>query len=309
MNRGHLVSHQCSELPEYFDVPPGVKLLEFYYDAVSFRGENERSSLEVYFGIPPEQISLENVDDRVVRMTIERTIVLADAKGDSIYHKKDELVFEGEVAKNQGGGLFVELASLDVPPGHYTLGVKLADRVSGRWGMYRQQVEIPTFEDSLAVSEIEMAWNISETSQTSQTSKFTKGELVVIPSPTRSFNLDQDANLYYEVYNLKLNEFGQAKYRVTYTIHPNVVGSTTVASVVIGGLRRLFAGAKKPEFTISYERVVNATDESVFFALETGSLKPGLKMVEVAIDDLNSGQQVSRQAVFNVEVSPDSLWK
>ena len=298
-----------SELPEYFDIPPGVKLLEFYYDAVSFRGENERSSLEVYFGIPPEQISLENVDEQVVRMTVERTIVLADAKGDSIYHKKDELVFEGEVAKNQGGGLFVELASLDVPPGHYTLGVKLADRVSGRWGMYRQQVEIPTFEDSLAVSEIEMAWNISETSQTSQASKFTKGELVVIPSPTRSFNLHRDANLYYEVYNLKLNEFGQAKYRVTYTIHPNVVGSTTVASVVIGGLRRLFAGAKKPEFTISYERVVNATEEPVFFALETGSLKPGLKMVEVAIDDLNSGQRVNRQAVFNVEVSPDSLWK
>ena len=309
MNRGHLVSHQCSELPEYFDVPPGVKLLEFYYDTVSFRGENERSSLEVYFGIPPEQISLENVDDRVVRMTIERTIVLADAKGDSIYRKKDELVFEGEVVKNQDRGLFVELASLDVPPGHYTLGVKLADRVSGRWGMYRQQVEIPTFEDSLAVSEIEMAWNISDTSQTSQTSKFTKGELVVIPSPTRSFNLHQDANLYYEVYNLKLDEFGQAKYRVTYTIHPNVAGSTTVAGVVIGGLRRLFAGAKKPEFTISYERIVNATEEPVFFELETESLKPGLKMVEVAIDDLNSGQRVNRQAVFNVEVSPDSLWK
>ena len=297
-----------SELPEYFDVPPGVKLLEFYYDTVSFRGENERSLLEVYFGIPPEQIRLENVDDQVVRMTIERTIVLADAEGDSVYRKKDELVFEGEVAKNQDRGLFVELASLDVPPGHYTLGVKLADRVSGRWGMYRQEVAIPTFEDSLAVSEIEMAWDISDTLQTSQTSKFTKGELVVIPSPTRSFDLHKDANLYYEVYNLKLNEFGQAKYRVTYTIHPNVAGGTTVASVVIGGLRRLFAGAQKPEYTISYERNVNATEEPVFFALETGSLKPGLKMVEIAIDDLNSGQRVSRQAVFNV-VAPDTLWK
>ena len=192
---------------------------------MSFRGENERSLLEVYFGIPPEQIRLENVDDQVVRMTIERTLVLADAEGDSIYRKRDELVFEGEVAKNQDRGLFVELASLDVPPGHYTLGVKLADRVSGRWGMYRQEVEIPSFEDSLAVSEIEMAYNISDTSQTSQTSKFVKGELVVIPSPTRSFNLHKDANLYYEVYNLKLDAFGQAKYRVTYTIHPNVAGS------------------------------------------------------------------------------------
>ena len=289
-----------SELPEYFDIPPGVKLLEFYYDTVSFRGENERSSLEVYFGIPPEQISLENVDDRVVRMTIERTLVLADAKGDSIYRETDELVFEGEVAKNQDRGLFVELASLDVPPGHYTLGVKLADRISGRWGMYRQQVEIPAFEDSLAVSEIEMAYNISETSKPS---KFAKGELVVIPSPTRSFNLHKDANLYYEVYNLTLDEFGQAKYRVTYTIHPNVTGSPTVAGVVIGGLRRLFAGAKEPEFTIGYERVVNATEEPVFFALETESLKLGLKMVEVAIDDLNSGQRVSRQAMFNVVAS------
>ena len=59
-------------------------------------------------------------------MTAERTIVLADAKGDSVYRETDELVFEGEVATDQDKGLFVELASLDVPPGHYTLGRKVS---------------------------------------------------------------------------------------------------------------------------------------------------------------------------------------
>ena len=37
-----------SETPEYFDVPPGVELLEFHYDVASFRGDQGKTELEVY---------------------------------------------------------------------------------------------------------------------------------------------------------------------------------------------------------------------------------------------------------------------
>ncbi|MDP6040978.1 MAG: GWxTD domain-containing protein [Candidatus Latescibacteria bacterium] len=153
----------ASELPEFFDVPPGADLLEFYYDLASFQGENGQSELEVYFGIPPEQVELRRDGDRV-QMEVERSLVLADVNGDSVYRVEDELVFRKSVEEVNLRGLFVELASLEIPPGEYTLGVKLADRISGKWGMYRQEVEIPSFQDVLAISDIEMAWDVSDSS-------------------------------------------------------------------------------------------------------------------------------------------------
>ncbi len=286
----------ASELPEYFDVPPGVELLGFYYDLASFRSESGQTALEVYFGIPPEQVTLIRENDRV-ELAIERSLVLAESKGDSIYRTGEELVFRKTIAEATLGGLFVDLATINVPPGDYVLGVKLSDRTSGKWGMYRQEVTIPSFADSLAISDIEMAWTVSDSPDAE---KFKKGDLWVVPAPTRSYESTRDARLYYEVYNLKQDTFGQAKYQVTYTIRPDAGRKAGALGILVGGIRQMFAASAEPEFTVQYERSVNASSEPVFFELETESLKPGLKMVEVLVTDLNSLQRTTRRAMFQI---------
>jgi hypothetical protein len=286
----------ASALPEYFDVPPGAELLGFYYDSASFKSEGGQTELEVYFGIPPEEVTLTREGDRV-ELAIERSLVLADVNSDSIYRTTDDLVFRKTVKEATLGGLFVELASIKVPPGDYILGVKLTDRTAGKWGMYRQELNIPSFVDSLAISDIEMAWTISDSPDAE---KFKKGDVWVVPAPTRSYETTRDARLYYEVYNLKQDAFGQAKYQVTYTIRPNLERSAGAVGILVGGIRQLFAASAEPEFTVQYDRAVNASDEPIFFELETESLAPGLKLVEVTVSDLNSLQSATRRALFHV---------
>ena len=46
-----------------------------------------------------------------------------------------------------------------------------------------------------------------------QAPKFQKGDVWVIPAPTRSYGAHRDVYLYYEVYNLKKDGFGQTRYK------------------------------------------------------------------------------------------------
>ncbi len=195
-------------------------------------------------------------------------------------------------------GLFVDIARLSAAPGTYTLGVKLVDQLSGKWNLYQQEVVIPSFADSLAISDLELAWVVSETPQAK---KFKKGDVWVVPEPTRKYG-SNDVHLYYEIYNLTRDTFGQVKYRVDYTIRENIQNSVGVVGVLAGSLKRFFQSHQKPEFRVGYEQVGTEVDEPVFFELETEKLKPGLKEVVVTITDLNVQKTVSQEAVFWIGV-------
>lgn len=284
-----------SAIPEKFTVPPGVEPLDFYYDLARFRGLDGRPKLEVYFGIPPEHVQSERVGD-FAKMTLAHELVLANEEGETVFRTKDERAYQARVGQGQLDGLFVDIADLPAEAGTYQLGVKLVDQLSGKWNLYQQEIEIPSFADSLAISDIELAWVVSETPRAK---KFKKGNVWVVPEPTRKFDT-RDVYLYYEIYNLTRDEFGQVNYRVDYTIRENVQNGSGVVGVLAGSLKRFFQARQEPEYRVGYERSGSLSDEPVYFELETEKLKPGLKEVLVSITDLNAKKVVSQQAIFGV---------
>lgn len=289
--------HVSSVIPEKFTVPPGVVPLDFYYDLASFRGVDGQPRVEVYFGIPPDQIQT-NRTGEFVRFEVAHELTLVNAEGLAVYHTNDKRVFQSRMGADQMDVMFVDVANLPAAPGAYTLGVKLADQLSGKWNLYQQEIVIPSFVDSLAVSDIELAWVVSETPRAK---KFKKGDVWVVPEPTRKYG-GNDVHLYYEIYNLTKDTFGQVKYRVDYTIRENVQNGAGVVGVLAGSLKRFFKGRQEPEFRVGYEQVGTEVDEPAFFELETEKLKPGLKEVVVTVTDLNANRMVSKEAVFWVGV-------
>lgn len=282
-----------SAIPEKFTVPPGVETFDFYYDLASFRGVDGRPQLEVYFGIPPDGVQKDQTGE-FMRLEIAHDLILANESGEAIYHSGDKRVFQARVGIDKMEGLFVDVAHVSASPGTYTLGVKLVDQLSGKWNLYQQEVVIPSFADSLAISDIELAWEVSESPRSK---KFKKGDVWVLPEPTRRYE-GRDVHLYYEVYNLTLDAFGQAKYRVDYTIRENIQTGAGVVGILASGLKRFFQARQEPEFRVGYERSGTALDEPIFFELETDKLKAGLKEVVVHIADLNANRVVSQHALF-----------
>ena len=131
-----------SETPEYYNLSPGVEPLEFYYDLATFHGGVGRTEVEIYFGIPLEQLTGEEVEGRVLSR-VEWTVALVDREGEEMHRGRDRLVFAGGTFGTEKGRFVPEVTSLRVPPGDYRLAVQLRDQISGKWGICQQEVEVP----------------------------------------------------------------------------------------------------------------------------------------------------------------------
>lgn len=295
---GVVLNDVVASTPEYFDLPPGIEPLEFYYDVARFRGEEGKTGVEVYYGVPTLEVGIENENGHV-----RRSVVISDDEGEEVFRTRDDLHFGGIDARQLKKGTFVpDVAYLEVPPGTYRMAVHLADVNSGKWGVYVQDLEAPTFSDSLAMSDLELAWSIGD--EGAFHDKYRKGDVWVMPMPSRSFVNNRSVFVYYEVYNLQRDEFGQTRYKVSYTIQQDVRSGSSIFGLLSGGFKRLMARGRKPQVAVSYEHVGRDVWEPIHLELDSKKMILGLNQVEVEVTDLSSGQSVKREAIFRLEPAP-----
>lgn len=285
--------------PDYYKPPENKLPLEFYYDLANFR-EDERGSdsfLEVYFGAP-YKLGRYLPDLDQTEMFLERSVALNNPRTGAVYRRQGNLVFRGGGdLTDRRGGFVPDLVDLGVPPGTYRMEVQVKDRLSGRQGRYRQEVVIDNYDrEFLQLSELQLAFSVAESDETG---KFRKGGLRVIPIPTRTFGRNQGIFVYYEIYHLRRDEFGQSRYKVEYSIRPKGVQGRK-ASGVISQLVRVLTG-KKQELAVGYEQIGNSESEEVYMELDLKSTKPGQYILEIDVTDLNSGLTSNRETGFYVQ--------
>ena len=177
-----------STSPDFYR--PGLPgdILNFYYDLAHFRGPDGQTNLEIYYGIPPEQVEIEQEADSSF-IHVQLAVALANEGHTSIYRTTDEFAYRGaQVPSTIEQGSFVpEIIKTQVPPGKYELQVQMKDLISGRTGLYRQELEVRDYRiPELQVSEIQLASSIAEEGAT----KFLKEDVWIIPIPTRSYAMN-----------------------------------------------------------------------------------------------------------------------
>ncbi|MCY3869777.1 MAG: GWxTD domain-containing protein [Gemmatimonadetes bacterium] len=280
--------------PDYYATPENTRPLEFYYDLADFQSlQNSVSALEVYTGIP-QTLGRYFAENNTTEMVVERTVSLLNEQTGDVYRRTGDVRYRNEGDQTGIQGAFIpDVVRLDAPPGYYKLEVHLLDRLSGRQGRYRQIIELEKYQTrSMKVSDLELAWRVAEGGPQD---KFRKGELHVVPMPTRTYPKGQSIFVYYEIYNLKRNEFGQTKYQVEYTIAPKGKGVGGAVSRLVRTL-----GGKREKVLLGYEQVGTMNLETVYTELELGDREPGRYALEVVITDLNSEQTASKNALFVV---------
>ena len=181
---------------------------------------------------------------------------------------------------------------LNVPPGAYRMEVKARDRQTGRTGLYRQMVEVAAYgRETLQVSGLQMAWRAGEAQGDGL---FVKGHVEVIPMPSRTYRKGQNAFVYYEIYNLARDAFGQTHYEVVYTV------SSVQTGGILGRLAQTFRGWPKDEVAVGYEGRGVVDWEGVYTELELGEARSGRHYLKVTVTDLISGATAEKQTVFAV---------
>ncbi|MDE2889770.1 MAG: GWxTD domain-containing protein [Gemmatimonadota bacterium] len=291
-NSPRSVFQRASSVAPDFYVPEDEKPpLDFHYSLADFKGAEDRSLLEIYFGVPilPAHYV---ADEDVTRQVLTHHAALISSSLDTVYRQMGEITYEA--AGNQAGeGLMApDVLKLNLSPGAFRLEVKSQDRLRGRMGIYQQQVIVEAYGDKgLQISDLELAWQVGETRKSG---KFTKGDLYVVPMPSRTYRKGQSVFVYYEIYNLNKDEFGQTKYNVSYTI------TSKESPGNASNISRLFRweAGKREELAVTYEQLGDAEREMEYVELALDEQVPGRYSLKVSINDMNSGESVEKDVVF-----------
>ena len=286
-----VTAQATSAAPNYFRVQANTDPLTFYYDLADFRQE-DGTAMEVYFGVPHVSGHFKE-EKNETRIEVERTVALLNKETGAIYRRKGQVIFknEGDLTGRRDG--FVpDMVRVGLPAGSYLMEIGVKDLLSRKQGRYRQDVIVEAYGgQGLQISDLQLAWQIDKDHEKTV---FSKGALRVIPMPTRSYGTGKSVFVYYEIYNLTRGEFGQTKYRVSYTIASE---DTQGIAGTISSLFRWRAG-KREELSVTYEQQGTEVQEAEYVELELENRPAGKYLLKVTVADVNSGETAEKDAGF-----------
>ncbi len=153
--------------------------------------------LELNCGIPYHQLFYETIDEKNIAKALIifelHNLDRSDSIIDTLYRQFNVQSFE-QAAKEQAQ--FIVQFGLHIPAGHFNISIQI---ISGeKNGMFHQNINIDP--DQYFMSDILVASGIY---QDSTQDFLQKGDIIVVPHPSHSFN-DKYVNifLYYEVYDI-----------------------------------------------------------------------------------------------------------
>ena len=297
LNPGIVMHRVARKTPEIYVQDFATAPLDFFYDSARFKADEDSVRLEVYYGIPTGDLDyVEGADGRPTAY-VKRGLALYDEENRPVYRSSDdmELYSVGPVDTTQLA--FVpEMDRISVAPGTYRLSVQILDMSSDKSQVYNREVVLSPFgDDSLRMSDIEMASLI----RPSRGSKFTKGKIEVVPNPSLFYLTGQPVFVYYEIYNLKKDEFGATDYRVSYELHSLNKGNIAVRT--LKALGRLVGVDKKAEVvTVEYAHEGDKSDEYGYLELDMSNTDSGHQLLIVKVSDENAGSRTKSAVSFAI---------
>ncbi len=287
-----------SESPSHYTFDYKGAPLDLHVDHAVFR-DNDRSAVEIYIGVPWNQIGLQPRGN-VLFGQLDRKV--------AVYDEDVRLVYADTVRIAQGisdesqagpGTLMVDQIRVPIVPGTYFLGVDVRDPGTQKTQALLKKIQVQDFQASeFALSEVEIAGQIVDADR-EMGHQFLKNELTVLPLPSRTFARDAQIYLYYEVYNLLRNRDGQSRYRVDYHIRG---GKPKGARRILGGLARLIGtSAESDELRVSYEHEGFSASEPMYIALDVDPVDREEIEVAVRVTDLMRNDEPTASRVVGVK--------
>lgn len=254
----------------------------FYFDVEQFRGGSGVNRVEVNLELLVEPTR--NV--KIVRRTYRVEAVLMDENYQVMDRKYHEIGVP--VSSESPQRLMPAQIVFTMPPSYYRVAVSVKDLDSLRTSAYRTNVSLRNFDQGLAVSDVLFAQKIGAVTGATP---FARGPIEVVPHPIRRYGVGSPVSLYFETYNLGLDEDGRSSYEVQYRVVPHT-----------GDKTRFIDRFNGPETVVSssFKGSGYSANEPLHLAIKTENLKPGLYDFLVTIKDEYWQSIVHRVGTFRV---------
>jgi hypothetical protein len=262
----------------------------YYFGVDQFRGGDGVNRVEVNFEFPVEPLPNSSPP---ARSYLAEAVVM-DESYQVIERRKRDVSLPSTFARPDGGRLMPAQIVFSLPRDYYRVAVTMSDLDAKTSSAYRTNISARDFDRALAVSDVLFAQKIAPTQELSP---FSRGALEVVPHPLRRYAVGTPVPVYFEVYQLALDERGLSDYEVEYRVVPSSDDKKSLLDR-FGGSETVFAS----RFDGSG---YNAT-EPLHLTIGTENLKPGVYDFIVRVKDTLAQSETFRQASFRVVESRSS---
>jgi len=219
-NVGVNIENKIASHPEIYEYKPRGELLKFPINILNFRGNNDKTEVEIFYGLATNKITWEPVMNEF-HGAIQYGIFVHDNNWNRIVEKVDTSFHEFDKSEIDTASISLLVSSdkFEIDPGNYNLSFEVLEPNSGNAGVTRDSLFVERFgRDSLQMSDILAAYNIELTDEHKPPSR---DNITIDGDPQHAFTRDQWIYIYYEVYNLFIiNEQGENYYKVEYSFRP-----------------------------------------------------------------------------------------
>ena len=193
-------------VPQLFEFDYGGEDFEVPCQLASFRGREKKTSLDICYALPAQHLDY-TVKQHESRISVEVGVffmnedwqpVVRDVRDEVLVTERIDPMKEYDVATQR---------TLLVEPGTYHFALEVRDRGSKNIGLLRDTVAVVDYDDeNLQLSDILFAADIRPYAGEGV---FHRGEYCILPNPRKQYTHQQPVCIYYEMYNLKPDMFGQ----------------------------------------------------------------------------------------------------
>ncbi|MBI4553973.1 MAG: GWxTD domain-containing protein [Candidatus Latescibacteria bacterium] len=273
--------------------------LAFVQDVVAFRTAGGHPQLEVAYGIPAADSSLDEgsgtgqaLQTGVVLYGNDWRRITADSSQAALF----------VLSSPPSAGDRVAIQRVEAPPGDYQMAVQVHDRAGRRFGVQQRPIQVPSFAgQGLKMSGIRLASDIRPSG--GQPGMLARSGVRVVPNPSRTYHRGEPVYLYVELYDLTLSQSGQGHYQVALSVSTDVDQRQDYHPVwrVLSRVEKLFQREHRGTITMTVEGTSRDATEAWHTAIDTAELAAGVYTLRVAVTDLSTTQQVTQEQLFWVK--------
>jgi hypothetical protein len=256
----------------------------FYFGVDQFRGGEGVNRVEVNLEFPVQPVEGKSIPSR----SYQAEAVVMDKNYRVVERQKRDISLPSNLVRPDGGRLMPAQIVFSLPRSYYRVAVNMADLDAKTASAYRTNVSARNFDDQLAISDMLFAQKIAPTGEMSP---FTRGALDVVPHPIRRYAVGTPVPVYFEVYDLGLDERGLSDYEVEYRVVPSSDDKKSI-------LDRFSDG--ETVFGSRFDGSGYHATEPLHITIKSENLKPGVYDFIVRVKDNLAQTETLRQATFRM---------
>lgn len=290
--------------PSSTDVGRGAKPLRFGFSFARFY-DRQSSRLELYYGVPLRELHFNTGEDGWLHSTLEVSFRILDPALNPVVQDRKSIPLRVRDRAALDTTDYVGQLTFFLQSDSYRVAVQMSNPESRKKQYFSLRIPLEPYPPGkLVMSDLQFARRILRDSIQIQhravngkARGFMKQNTFVEPYPYTLLSADQPVELYYEVYNLSLDQKGRARYRIEYRI------TGEKHSGGLGGLLKAlnpFAQRSRTSITTTYRREARGDLQREVLKLDFSDLAPGNYLLQVTITDQISGQRSRRIKRFRL---------